>query len=106
MAAASAVGGLVEIAVEQDCCGALLTTSGAAVDAYAVNIHIGILGSCGFNPSDAIGEAGILEVLVTHLFELLAAVAGAHRIELYDDEAQVSKGGGVEVIGLEGLGDA
>ena len=104
VAAAGTVGGLVEVAVEEDCGGALLTSGGATIDTHSVCVHIRILLGCCLDPGDAVGEAGVLQVLVAHLLEFLAAVAGAHGVELDHDEAQFGQRGGVPVVGLEGLG--
>ena len=105
MAAACAVGGFVEVAVEEDSGCALLTTSRTAIDANTVDVHIGIFSGCSLDPRNAVGETCVLEVLVADLFELLAAVAGAHGIELHDNETELGQSGGIVVIGLESLGD-
>ena len=103
VAAAGGIGSLVEVAMQEDGGGGLLTTGGGTEDAYVVGIHVGVFLGSGTNPSLAVGEAGILEVLIAHLLELLATPRGAHAVELHDDEAELGQRGHIPVEGLEGL---
>lgn len=103
MAAARGIGSLVEVAMQEDGGSGLLTTCGSTEDTYVVGIHKGVFLGSGTNPSLAVGEASILEVLIAHLLELLATPRGAHAVELYDDETKLSQWGHIPVEGLEGL---
>ena len=86
MTAAGAIGSFVEVAMEEDGSSALLTTCRATVDANAVGVHVRIFGGSGFDPCYAVGESCIFEVLVTDFLEFLTTIAGAHSVELHDDE--------------------
>jgi hypothetical protein len=105
VATAGTIGGLVEITMEKNSGSALLSTCRTTINAHSVDIHIRILGRCGLDPGDSVGESCIFQVLIANLLELLASVTGSHGIELYNDEAKFREGGGVAVIWLEGLGN-
>ena len=104
VAATGGIGGLVEVAMPEDGGHGVLPTGGAAVDAHAVDVHIGILSGGSLDPGDAVGQSGILQVLVAHLLELAGAERGGHGVELHHDEAQLGQLGHAPVPGAERLG--
>ena len=48
---------------------------------------------CGgrLDPEDAVGKAGVAEVLPADVVERLGAVGRAHAVDLHDDEAQLGQ---------------
>ena len=104
MASAGTVSSLVEVAMQEHGGSTLLSASRTTEDTHVVGIHIGIFLCRSLDPQFAVGEAGILQVLVANLLKLLASVGSAHGIELHHDEAEFGKGRGCPVVGLEVLG--
>ena len=66
----------------------LLSAGRAAEDAYAVDVHVGILLGGSLDPGDVVGQAGVFQILVAYFFELFGAEGGSHAVHLYHDEAQ------------------
>ena len=88
---AAAVGDadLVEVAVEEQAPQGVLAAGRAAVDADAGQVHVRILRGGGFDPEDAVGKAGVAQILPADVMERLGAVGGAHAVDLHDDESQI-----------------
>ena len=53
--------------------------------------YYGYLLRRGLVPEDAVGEAGVLEVVPADVVERLGAVGRPHAVHLHDDEAQVGQ---------------
>ena len=104
VAATGRVGSLVEFWMEKYGSGGFLSAGRAAEDAYAVDVHVGILLGGGLDPGDMVGQAGILQVLVAYFFELFGAEGGSHAVHLYHDEAQFGQRGHPPVVGSKGFG--
>ena len=103
MAATRGIGSLIEIAMQEDGCGGLLSACRSPEDAHVVGIHIGIFCGGSTNPRLTVREACILQVLIAHLLEGLAAPRGAHAIELDDDETEFGQRCHIPVVGIERL---
>ena len=88
MAAAIGDGDFIKISVIEEGAQGVLAASGAAVDADAGEVHFKVLGGGGFDPENAVGEAGIGEVFPADVMEFFGAVAGAHAVHLDDNEAE------------------
>ena len=81
----------------------LLSACRTAIDSHIIRIHIRILLGGSLDPELTVWESGILQVLVTNLLKLLAAIGSAHRIELDYDETEFGKRSGVPVVWHETL---
>lgn len=88
MAAASTIGCLIEVAMLKHGGRSLLSAGRGSKDAHTRRVDIWIALGGGPDPSHAVGESGILQVLVADLLEALAAIARAHGIELHHDKAE------------------
>ena len=103
MAAARRHRRLVEVAVKDDRPGRVLPARRGAVNSDAINVVIRVLRGGGLVPEDAIGEAGVGEVVPADIVKRLGTVRRAHAVHLHHDEAQVGQRG-VAAEGAERLG--
>ncbi len=105
MAAASRIGSLVEIGIEQQRIGRLLSAGRAAVYAHPVDVHVGIFLGSGLNPRHVVGQSCILEILVAHVLKFARAERCAHSVDHHHDKSEFGDGCHVPVIGAERLGN-
>ena len=87
----AADGDLVEFGMEQHAGGRVLAAGRGAVDADAAEVVPRILLGDGLVPEDAIGEAGVLEVVPADVVKRLGAIGRPHAVDLHDDETQVGQ---------------
>ena len=89
VAAAVGDGRLVEVAVEQQRPERVLPARRAAVDADARQVDVRVLRGRRLHPEDAVGEAGIGQVLPADVVERLRPPVRPHPVDLHDDEPQL-----------------
>ena len=89
MAAAGGIGGLIEVAMKEHGCECLLSSGGASVYTYSVNVHIRIFLAGGLNPCNSVWESGVFKVFVTYFLKLSASEGSGHGIELDDDKSNL-----------------
>src|SRR5262249_14218558 len=95
---------LVELRMEEQGGGGVLTARGSAVDAHPADVVIGVFLRYRLVPEDAVGKAGVLEVVPADIVERLRAIGRPHAIYLHDDESQIGERGKA-TGGAEGLRD-
>ena len=83
--------GLVELGMEQHAGRRVLAAGRGAVDPDAAEVVPGVLPGDGLVPEDAVGEAGVLEVVPADVVKRLGPVGRPHAVDLHDDEAQVGQ---------------
>ena len=83
---------LVEVGVEEQRAHRVLSARRAAVDADARDVVPRVLRGEGLVPEDAIGKAGVLDVLPGHVVKRLRAIGRAHAVHLHDDESELGLG--------------
>ncbi len=91
MAAAIRHGHFVKVGMEQNATERILAAGRAAEDADAAKVHVWILRRGCLHPQDAIGEAGVAEVLAANVMERLGTIVRAHAVDLHDDEPQLGE---------------
>ena len=106
VAAAEGDGGFVEVVVPEEGGERVLPAGGPAEDAHAADVEPRVACGGGFQPEDAVGEAGVAEVFVADVVEGLGAAGGAHAVDADDDEAEFGEDVGEVVDGEEGGGEA
>ncbi len=93
VAAARGHGGLVEVAVEEQRAHRILPAGRGAVDADARDVVVRVLRGDRLVPQDAVGKAGVLQVLPADVVERLRAVRRPHAVDLHDDEPEIGQRG-------------
>ena len=68
VATATGVGCLVEFRVEKYGGQSFLSSGRATVYPHTGTVHIGVLFRCRLDPLDTVGETGVFQVLIAHLF--------------------------------------
>ena len=90
--------------MEQHAAQRVLPAGRGAVDADARDVVPRIFRRDRLVPEDAIGEAGVAQILPRDIVECLRAIAGAHAVDLDDDEARVRPAPALRGTALNVLG--
>ena len=87
---ATAVGDsdFVKIVVCNEGAHGVLSSGGASVNPNPAEVHPGTVFPCGFDPKNAVGEAGVTDVLPADVVEGFRAERGAHTVDLHHDESK------------------
>ena len=80
---------MVELGVEEHAGRRILAAGRDAVDPHAGQVVVGVLARDGPVPEDAVGKAGVLDVVPADVVERLRSVGRPHAVHLDDDEAEV-----------------
>ena len=87
---ATAVGDsdFVKIVVCNEGAHRVLSSGGSSVNPNPAEVHPRTVFACGFDPKNAVGEAGVADVLPADVVEGFRAERGAHTVDLHHDESK------------------
>lgn len=81
-------GDFVKIMVCNEGAHGVLSSGGASVNPNPAEVHPGTVLPCGFDPKNAVGKAGVADVLPADIVEGFRAKRGAHPVDLHHDESK------------------
>src|SRR3954464_12795686 len=73
--------------------GRVLSSRRGPHNSHASEVVPWVLGGHGFVPENAVGKAGVLEILPTHIMKGFRAIGGPHAVHLNNHKTEVSERG-------------